>query len=349
MAQMEPKYQVFVSSTYKDLREHRQRVMFTLLEMNCIPAGMELFPAADESQWKIIQRVIDECDYYLLILGGRYGSIVPDSVAPNAGGMSYTEMEYRYALGRGIPILRFPHGNPKSLLVGQGEREGEKGKQKKLEAFRAFVQDGGTVKHWNTPDELGGKVATTLAPLLKKSDRPGWVRGDALLNRSIALDSKELAQGDEKISVRFSYCVTQLNEKGNPLFFGGRKRWASQVTLTWRQIFCCVAPVLENGARESGFVDALGALIRQRTYKRLWDEEYDINGRQNKNFRLDGFQMGMDGFETVKAQFRVLGWMVKESSEDKSDTPGWRLTPQGDHAMLHLRAVRKKNKRKSEA
>jgi hypothetical protein len=34
---------------------------------------MELFPAADEDQWSLIIGVIDECDYYLLILGGRYG------------------------------------------------------------------------------------------------------------------------------------------------------------------------------------------------------------------------------------------------------------------------------------
>ena len=169
------KYSVFVSSTYKDLREARQRVMFALLETNCcIPAGMELFPAADESQWETIQRVIDECDYYLLILGGRYGSI-----APNSGGKSYTEKEYRYALGRGIPILPFLHESPESLIQGEGERKGEAEKRGKFREFRAFLQDKGTPGYWNTPDELGRKVATTLAPLLAKSDRPGWVRGDS--------------------------------------------------------------------------------------------------------------------------------------------------------------------------
>ena len=197
------KYSVFVSSTYKDLREARQRVMFALLEMNCIPAGMELFPAADESQWKIIQRVIDECDYYILILGGRYGSI-----APNSGGMSYTEMEYRYALGRGIPVLRFPHGNPKSLLAGEEERKGESSeKWAKLEAFRAFVQEGGTVKHWKTPDELYGKVSSTLAPLLAKSDRPGWVRGQD--NLTLPPKTEAPSRGGNKWAV-----LGQINTKG---------------------------------------------------------------------------------------------------------------------------------------
>lgn len=83
---MEKRYQVFVSSTYQDLQEERQEVMHALLELDCIPAGMELFPAANESQWSLIKRVIEDCDYYVLILGGRYGSCGPD-------GLSYTEME----------------------------------------------------------------------------------------------------------------------------------------------------------------------------------------------------------------------------------------------------------------
>ena len=60
---MEKRYQVFVSSTYDDLREERAEVIQALLELDCIPAGMELFPAGDDEQWKVIRRVIDESDY----------------------------------------------------------------------------------------------------------------------------------------------------------------------------------------------------------------------------------------------------------------------------------------------
>ncbi len=86
---MEKRYQVFVSSTFRDLELERQEVMHALLELDCMPSGMELFPAANETQWNLIKKVIDDCDYYVLILGGRYGSIGPE-------GISYTEMEYRY-------------------------------------------------------------------------------------------------------------------------------------------------------------------------------------------------------------------------------------------------------------
>jgi hypothetical protein len=65
---MDKRYQVFISSTYADLKEERRRVIQTVMEMDCIPAGMELFPAVDEEQFQFIQRVIDDCDYYLLTL-----------------------------------------------------------------------------------------------------------------------------------------------------------------------------------------------------------------------------------------------------------------------------------------
>jgi hypothetical protein len=47
---MEKRYQVFVSSTFSDLQEERQEIIQALLELKCIPAGMELFPAANDDQ-----------------------------------------------------------------------------------------------------------------------------------------------------------------------------------------------------------------------------------------------------------------------------------------------------------
>lgn len=94
------RYQVFVSSTFEDLREERQQATQSILEAGCFPSGMELFPASDETQWELIKRVIEESDYYIVIVAGRYGNIGPD-------GFSYTEMEYDYAVEKGIPALGF--------------------------------------------------------------------------------------------------------------------------------------------------------------------------------------------------------------------------------------------------
>jgi hypothetical protein len=92
------RYQIFVSSTYEDLREERQQATQAILEAGSFPAGMELFPASDDTLWELIKRVIEESDYYVVIVGGRYGNIGPN-------GLSYTEMEYDYAIDKGIPVL----------------------------------------------------------------------------------------------------------------------------------------------------------------------------------------------------------------------------------------------------
>lgn len=165
---MDKRYQVFISSTYADLQEERQEIMQALLELDCIPSGMELFPAADEDQWSLIKRVIDDCDYYILVMGGRYGSV-------GADGVSYTEMEYRYALETGKPIIAFLHKTPETIAVGKSESS-EEGK-KKLLAFRELASKK-LCRFWTNPAELGSQVSRSLVPLIKTSTAIGWV-GDA--------------------------------------------------------------------------------------------------------------------------------------------------------------------------
>ena len=89
---MKRKLQIFVSSTYKDLLDERQAAVSAILEAGHIPAGMELFAAGDQSQWETIKRWIEESDVFMLILGGRYGSIEPQSE------LSYIELEYDRAV-----------------------------------------------------------------------------------------------------------------------------------------------------------------------------------------------------------------------------------------------------------
>ncbi len=96
---MNKKLQVFVSSTYADLIEERQAAVQAILDAGHIPAGMELFKAGNESQLKTIYKWIDESDVYMLILGGRYGAIDEES------GLSYTELEYQYALSKNMPVF----------------------------------------------------------------------------------------------------------------------------------------------------------------------------------------------------------------------------------------------------
>ena len=165
---MDKRYQVFVSSTYEDLREERQQVMQALLELDCIPSGMELFPAASEDQWTLIKKVIDDCDYYLVIIGGRYGSIGSD-------GKSYTQMEYEYALTKQKHAIAFLHENPGDIPASKTESSSA-GKEK-LAEFRRLAET--TVcKYWSSAPDLGGKVSRSIVQLIRQHPAIGWVRAD---------------------------------------------------------------------------------------------------------------------------------------------------------------------------
>jgi len=109
---MDRKFQVFISSTYEDLKSERSEVVQALLEANCIPQGMELFPASSLTQWEFIKRVIDDCDVYVVILAGRYGSLGFDDEGRQVG---YTEMEFDYAVKSGKPVITLLYENPLSL------------------------------------------------------------------------------------------------------------------------------------------------------------------------------------------------------------------------------------------
>ncbi|MBP3819959.1 MAG: DUF4062 domain-containing protein [Butyrivibrio sp.] len=171
---MNKKYQIFISSTFEDLKQERVAVRDAILRMSHFPVGMEQFGAADEKQWMIISDLIDTSDYYVLIMGNRYGSVIPDSDDDIYAGMSYTEKEMRYADEKGVPILAFLPD--KSVPIQQDQLEDDE-KRKKLEFFKNHVKNRSTVAFWNNADNLASLVTSSLYMAFGRTERPGWVRG----------------------------------------------------------------------------------------------------------------------------------------------------------------------------
>lgn len=167
------KYQVFISSTYTDLRVERDKVRDAILSMYHFPVGMELFGAADEEQWEIIKETIDTSDYYVLLIGQRYGSVIPDG--PDSG-ISYTEKEFRYAKEQKIPILAFLIDDDVPVKAENVEKK----YQEEFKSFKAAVKTGRTVAWWKNPDDLAQKVTAALYKQISRKSRPGWIRGDSI-------------------------------------------------------------------------------------------------------------------------------------------------------------------------
>lgn len=166
---MEKRYQVFISSTYQDLQGARQEVSQALLRADCFPAGMELFPAADEEQFEFIKTVIDQSDYYIIISAGRYGTIHPET------GLSYTEMEYDYAVEIGKPVIRLLHKDPFRMLIGEFIEPTDQGK-KKLKDLREKLSSSRLVGFWSNPQQLGLEATIGILNCIRTKPACGWIR-----------------------------------------------------------------------------------------------------------------------------------------------------------------------------
>lgn len=208
------KLQVFVSSTYQDLREERQAAVEAILTAGHIPAGMELFAAGDESQMNVIKRWIEESDVFLLILGGRYGTIETTS------GLSYIHHEYREALARGKPVFAVvvnPEHHKKrvrkhGLLVTENEHPTE------LSSFREEVMTR-LVKFWSDPRDIKLAIHEAMAEFARRPELVGWLPGNKVVDTGpLAEELARLAKENSDLR----HQVTRLSgprELYNGLYF----------------------------------------------------------------------------------------------------------------------------------
>lgn len=341
---LERRYQVFISSTYADLVDERREVVQALLELDCIPAGMELFPAANDDQWLLITKIIDDCDYYLVIVGGRYGSI-------SENGISYTEREYDYALGKSKPILGFVHEDPGSIPAARVDIDASA--VAKLEEFRRKVRKK-PVRTYKTPEELGGVVSRSLIKLIKSDPAEGWVRGrfavtpemnDELsqLRARVAEDelrrvTAELAesrhleqfnQGEDPVSL--DYVVKEYDWADHELLRG---TWTS----TWDNVFAITGPVMMDEAAEKDIRAALGKTIC---------DELEADGKLPilNEKRRPNVYITVHSFGVMKVQFAALRLIekgVKKRYARDSNTY-WKLTARGEEYLVSVVALRSNN------
>ena len=210
------RFQVFISSTLEDLREERKEVVQAILENDCFPASMELFPASNKKQWDIIKKVMDESDFYIVIIAGKYGTIGEDE---EGNEISYTEMEFNYALKKEMPIIAFIHNDLDNLTRNKCELS--KIKNSKLVKFRKKAMDGRMVNFWKNKGELHAAAGYAIYKLIHDEDNkmPGWVSGEILpkVDGYASMSPEELIDKldyyktkNDELNIRFNELVNEI-------------------------------------------------------------------------------------------------------------------------------------------
>jgi hypothetical protein len=176
------KLQVFISSTYNDLKKERQAAVEAILAAGHIPAGMELFAAGNETQMKVIKDWIDESDVFMLIMGTRYGSIEPKT------GKSYIHIEYEYAWSKKKPVFAvvIDEDYLDEWYKQRGRSVVEEKNPDKLADFRKLVCSK-MVKFWKDPRDIKIAIMETMVELVKKPELVGWVPGNEVVITSPAV------------------------------------------------------------------------------------------------------------------------------------------------------------------
>jgi hypothetical protein len=272
---------------------------------------MELFPAADEEQWRFIQRVIDDCDYYVLIIKTRYGSLTQD-------GISYTEKEYDYAVTQEKYVLAFVHGSDDGN-ADNAEAESADDAVVRLKAFKDKVMKGRLAKVWRNPGDLQGLVALSLQKAIKTHPAVGWVRGDQvgtveLLTelRTVTKENEGLRKTVEDLRASVQPTVADLAGLDEEVeirghFFSGRYRPTWSVRLSWSKLFGLVAPHLMGNPHDSAAQQMFANVL------------FALSG---ENGRLPTMEDEL--FQTLKIQLVALGL----------------VTPLGRKMLIELRTVR---------
>ena len=348
MVASDRRYQVFISSTFTDLVEERQIVLKAILEIDYMPAGMELFPATDDAAWQLIKDVIDSSDYYVLVVGGRYGSM-------DTEGLSYTEKEYDYSVKQKKPVVAFLHKLPETLP--REKTETDKDAWDKLIAFRKKVEANHTCVYWESAEDLKAKVIVGLTATAKRNPAVGWVRADQvpsgatlndilkLRNRVAELEGElekartsppsgtdDLLQGEETYELHLTFTARKHGDS-----YLSEKSYRATINPSWNDIFAGIAPTLINEASDvalrNAFRDSMSRVARAEFGSYEQFEDHALSGFAFQNHELD----------TCLVQLRALG-LIKESDRKRSvkDTATyWRLTPYGDQLMVQLLALRR--------
>ena len=170
------RYDVFISSTYEDLKNQRKVIKDAIEASGNFPIGMESFPASNEEQFKHIKNEITKAQIYILLIGNRYGSICQRTK------ISYTEMEYDFAVAQKKEVLRF--------ILKRNKNTGSDN-PKKLSAFIKKVSRDKLCKFVNNNVELTNAIHSSIKNaedhLNKMNENVTSVSSNSTLKNAISL------------------------------------------------------------------------------------------------------------------------------------------------------------------
>src|ERR1035438_5135709 len=151
---------IYVSSTFVDLKAHREAVYRQLRRMQHDVIAMEDYVARDDRPAAQCLRDVARSDLYVGLFAWRYGFIPAQD---NPSSLSITEMEYRQAEAKSIPRLVFLLDDsalwPPPMLDSQSG-DGDSGRR--IRELRRELTQERLASFFTSPEDLSAKVAAAV-------------------------------------------------------------------------------------------------------------------------------------------------------------------------------------------
>lgn len=317
---LDKRYQVFITTSGKEMQPERMVVSQTLIGMGFFSWGLEQRTPLSTA---FARRQIDDCDYVLLLLGSQYGE-------QSVSGVSYLNLEYIYAVTKQKPIIVFMHESPDSREAYLKEENPVL--KNKFNEFRNQLQkEVEQVITYRTLRDLELAVRSYLPQMLERYPVVGWVRPQSIqvlqdevdhLKSKLAKVSVEQGSKDTdpfltlpKVSwhdvFNFDYRVHAYQD-------GNFKELTPLREMTWAELLKILSIDFRQPMPEDFFSKVLNEYLNNTGLT-------DAQVIMPRSHAVSRAQINVRSLHTIKQQVRQNEWIVPVGRDDRQRMM-WQMT-----------------------
>jgi len=320
---LDTRYQIFISTSGRDMQPERMVLSQTLVGMGFFAWGLEHRTPLTIT---LARRQIDECDYVILLLGSQYGEQA-------ISGVSYLSLEYEYALSQAKPIIVFMHEQPENREIDLQETHPQL-KDKFLAFRKKLLHEAENIFYFKTPRELELAVRLNIPLMIEQYGGQGWVPTHQAhhLEDEIKLLKSKISQLEQRVTEP----STQLNEVAPQDIFafeyqirafqdGNFKELKRQRQMTWSQLLSVLAKRFETAMPEENFAACLNEYLNQAGLE-------DARQELPRAHAVACAQINHKALFRIKNQMQSQGWIVPTQTEQSYGL--WKLTTKAQKILL---------------
>ncbi|ENU10181.1 DUF4062 domain-containing protein [Acinetobacter calcoaceticus] len=320
---LDTRYQIFISTSGRDMQPERMVLSQTLVGMGFFAWGLEHRTPLTTT---LARRQIDECDYVILLLGSQYGEQA-------ISGVSYLSLEYEYALSQAKPIIVFMHEQPENREIDLQETHPQI-KDKFLAFRKKLLHEAEHIFYFKTPRELELAVRLNIPLMVEQHMGQGWVPAHQAqqLQDEIRLLRSKILQLEQRVIEP----SIQLNEVEPQDVFafeyqiqafqdGNFKELKRQRQMTWSQLLSVLAKRFETAMPEENFAACLNEYLNQAGLE-------DARQELPRAHAVACAQINHKALFRIKNQMQSQGWIVPTQTEQSYGL--WKLTTKAQKILL---------------